>query len=193
MLVWLHVDTAKYQGLIFSENYSSVVNNITFRLLLIAKMVFGLKTKIVDVETAFLYGNLKEQIFMDCPPGLEGVTDEDALLLLQCIYGLVQAARQYHKKFVAILRDIGFKEGDVEPYLMWRHDEKGLIYIALHVEDYFFVGTDETIKDTIAHLHANGLVLKVYDNLEDYLLCEIKFSDDGRMAWLGQPHLISNL
>ena len=72
-------------GVDFTENYSPVVNDITFRLMLIAKMVFGLKTKIVDVETAFLYGDLEEEIFMDCPPGLEGVTDEDALLLLQCI------------------------------------------------------------------------------------------------------------
>jgi len=33
----------------------------------------------------------------------------------------------------------------------------------------------------------------VYDNLDDYLSCEIRFSDDGRMAWLGQTHLISKL
>ena len=105
-------------GVDFTENYSPVVNDITFRLMLIAKMVFGLKTKIVDVETAFLYGDLEEEIFMDCPPGLEGVTDEDALLLLQCIYGLVQAARKYHKKVIEILRDAGFKGGDVDPCLM---------------------------------------------------------------------------
>ena len=36
-------------------------------------------------------------------------------------------------------------------------------------------------------------ILKVYDNLNDYLLCEIKSSDDGQMARLGQPHLISKL
>ena len=161
--------------------------------MLSAQMVFGLKTKNVDIETEFLYGDLEEEIFMDCPPGLEGVTDEDALLLLQCIYGLVQAARQYHKKVVEILRDAGFKGGDVDPCLMWRNYEKGLIYVALYVDANFFVETDKAIKDTIAHLHAKDLVLKVYDNLDDYLFCEIKVSDDGRMAWLGQPHLISKL
>ena len=68
-------------GVDFTKNYSPVVNDITFRFLSIAQTVFGLKTKIVDVETAFLYGNLEEEIFMECPPGLEGVTDENALLL----------------------------------------------------------------------------------------------------------------
>ena len=57
----------------------------------------------------------------------------------------------------------------------------------------FFVGTKEAIEDTIKKLRKKDLVLKVYDSLDDYLSCEIKFSDDGRKAWIGQPHLISKL
>ena len=56
---------------------------------------FGLTGKIVDVEMAFLFGELKEEIFMECPPGMPGVGPQDILALLMCIYGLVQAARQY--------------------------------------------------------------------------------------------------
>ena len=130
---------------------------------------------------------------MECPPGLEGVTDENALLLYQCIYGLVQSARQYHKKIIKILRSIGFEGADVDPCLMMRHDEKGLIYVAVYVDDNFFVGTDEVIEDTVSHLKSKGLILKEYDTLDDYLSYEIKFSDDGRSAWFGQPHLSRKL
>ena len=49
----------------FTENYPPVVHDITFCLLLIAKMIYGLSAKIVDFETAFLYGNLNEDIFMN--------------------------------------------------------------------------------------------------------------------------------
>ena len=73
----------------FMENYSPVVNNAMLSLLLIAKMIFGLSSKIVYMETVFLYGDLEEEIFMDWPPGMEDVTDENTLLLDQCIYGLV--------------------------------------------------------------------------------------------------------
>ena len=180
-------------GVDFSENYSPVVNDITLRLLLIAKMVYGLQTKIIDVETAFLYGDLEEEIFMECPRGLEGVTDEDALQLYQCIYGLVQAARQYYKKFIKILKSIGFVGGDVDPCLLMQNNEKGLIYVAVYVDDNFLIGTNEAIEDTIASLRAKGLVLKETDNLDDYLSCQILFSNDGQSAWLGQPHLISKL
>ena len=43
----------------------------------------------MDVETAFLYGDLDEKIYMECPEGMAGVTNEDVLLLNKCIYGLV--------------------------------------------------------------------------------------------------------
>jgi len=97
-----------------------MVNDVTFRLLLLAMLLFGLEAKIVDVETAFLYGELEEEIFMESPPGMPGTTNDDALLLNKCIYGLVQAARQYHKKMVTILKQIGFKGGDVDPCLYKR-------------------------------------------------------------------------
>jgi len=156
-------------------------------------MVYGLKAKVIDVETAFLYGDLEEEIFMECPHGLEGVTEKDALQLFQCIYGLVQAARQYYKKFIKILKSIGFVGGDVDPCLLMRNDENGLIYVAVYVDDNILIGTDRAIEDTVKRLKAKGLVLKETDNLDDYLSCQIMFSNDGQSAWLGQPHLISKL
>jgi hypothetical protein len=61
-------------------------------------ILFGLSAKILDVETAFLYGKLEEEVYMENPEGLEDSNDDEALLLLTTIYGLVQAARQYYKK-----------------------------------------------------------------------------------------------
>ena len=56
-----------------------------------------------------LYGDLDEEIYMECPEGMVGVTNEDVLLLNKCIYGLVQASRQYHKKAVEILKRLNFQ------------------------------------------------------------------------------------
>ena len=81
----------------FTENYSPVVNGMIFRLLLLIYIYFKLTAKIVDVETAFLYGKLTEEIYMGCPPGMKEGTKAKVLLLHQCMYGLVQVARQYYK------------------------------------------------------------------------------------------------
>jgi len=186
-------------GVDFTENYSPVINDITFRLLILAMMFNRLDAKIVDVETAFLYGTLEEEIYMECPPGMGEVIDdcreiEDSILLLrQCIYGLVQAARQYYKRFVTILKKIGFKGGDVDPCLFSKKSEKGLCFIAIYVDDNLMIGHNAAIEDAIHLLKKENLVLKIEDSLHDYLSCEVKFSKDMSKGWLGQPHMISSI
>ncbi len=78
VLAWWHVDTTKFLP---------VVHDVTFRILILVLIVFGLKAKIVDVETAFVYGNI-EEILMKCPPGMTDAEEDDALALNKCIYGL---------------------------------------------------------------------------------------------------------
>ncbi len=58
-------------GVDFSGNYLPVVYGITYRLLLVLKIMYGFSAKIDDVETAFLRGDLEEEIFIDCPKGLK--------------------------------------------------------------------------------------------------------------------------
>ena len=67
----------------------------------------------MDVETACLYGDLEEEVYMDCPEGMVGIGKDEALLLQSTIYGLVQSARQYYKKATSILKDLGFTGGTV--------------------------------------------------------------------------------
>lgn len=55
------------------------------------------------------------------------------------------------------------------------------------------IGDEEAIEDTIVQLRKNKLNLKVEDNLKDYLSCEITFSEDGKTAWIHQPHLLKKI
>ena len=76
----------------------------------------------MDIETAFLYGNLDEEIFMKQPEGLKymenenSIDNEDALVLKQSIYDLVQAARQFFKK----LRDVLIEKMGFEKFLIYQ-------------------------------------------------------------------------
>ena len=62
----------------------------------------------MDVETAFLYGDIEEEIFMKSPVGMEeidpGSSPEDCYQLKKGIYGLCQAARQFWRKFVDTIK-----------------------------------------------------------------------------------------
>ena len=112
---------------------------------------------------------------------------------LLTIYGLLQSTRQYYKKATSILKDLGFTGGTVDPCLFYRETEKGKVYFGLYVDENLLIGDPSAIQETIQELKEKGLVLKVDDNLNDYLSCDIRFSDEKNRAWIGQPHLIVNL
>ena len=96
-------------GVDFTENYSPVIHDVTYRLLLILQILFGLKAGIIDVETAFLHGDLDHEIYMDCPEGMEGGDPSKCLLLKKTIYRLVQSARQFFTKLLQNLTNILFQ------------------------------------------------------------------------------------
>ena len=58
-------------GVDFSENYAPVVDDITIRLVLVLRTANDWSSEIIDVETAFLYGDLEEEIYITIPKGLE--------------------------------------------------------------------------------------------------------------------------
>jgi hypothetical protein len=69
----------------------------------------------------------------------------------------------------------------------------GICFIVLYVDNNLIIGHPEAVDHTIDQLRKNNLMLKIENNLHDYLSCEIVLSDDRTKTWLGQPHLISNL
>ena len=83
------------------------------------------KRVIFDIDVAFLNGDLEEEIFMDCPKGLEHEEDE-CLLLQGTIYGLVQSARMYNLKFRDILFKLGYKQCACKPCLFYRENKLGV-------------------------------------------------------------------
>ena len=102
-------------GVDFQENYAPVVNDVTFRIVMAMLLENEWEAEIVDVETASLYGDLEEEIYLKIPEGLaehtgKEVTQDYCFILDKAMYGLVQAARQYYKKFfIIMIQDLGFK------------------------------------------------------------------------------------
>ena len=180
-------------GVDFIANFAPVVHDASFRIVLIAILVFAFKAKIVDVITAFLYGDLEEEVYMDCPEGLDNVGNDDCVELKKAIYGLVQAARQFWKKFVEKLKLVGFEGGSVDPCLYVKRSNLGICIVCWHVDDAIFAGDKEAVEDAVESLKRVGFELKVNDDFKDYLSCEVLVDKSRKMAWLGQPHLLKKL
>ena len=73
-------------GVDFTEAYSPVVNDVSFRLMILLQMILKRKSMIMDVEVAFLNGDLEEEIYMECPKGMDHEEGECLLLLKSSLW-----------------------------------------------------------------------------------------------------------
>ena len=153
---------------------------------LVGLIVLGLEAMVFDIETAFLMGDLDKKIYMKCPEGMIHEENEH-LLLMKTIYGLVQASRIYYKKYAGMMKDLGFERCKSDPCLFMKNDHNGLCYILTYVDDNLVVGTRKALDQLLIDLKKTEFTFTVEHNLTDYLSCEI--IREGNKAWLGQPHI----
>ena len=98
-------------GLDFSETFAPVVRLNTLRSLL----AFAVKKKLIihqmDVNTAFLNGDLEDEVYMEQPPGYISKGQENLVCHLQrSLYGLKQAPRCWNSTFCKHMRELGFTQ-----------------------------------------------------------------------------------
>ena len=65
---------------------------------------------------------------------------------------------------------------------IFKKSKFGICFIVLYVDDNLIIGHPKAVDDTIDQLSKNNLMLKVEDNLHNYLSCEIVLSDNHTKA-----------
>ncbi|KAG8474748.1 hypothetical protein CXB51_031715 [Gossypium anomalum] len=87
-------------GVDFTDVFSPVVKHSSIRALLGIVAMHDLELEQLDVKTAFLHGELEEDIYMQQPEGFTVFRKEDYVCLLKkSLYGLKQSPRQWYKRF----------------------------------------------------------------------------------------------
>ena len=164
-------------GIHHEDNFAPVINETTLRIILIVMMKEKLKAEIVDIETAFLYGNLEEEIFMKQPKGLkymendDNMNNDDALVLKQSIYDLGQAARHFFKKLRDILIEkMGFKKCLIDQCLLSRKEKLGDLIICLYIDDTMIVGKEKERRIFKEEIKAH-FKTKEEGDMKDYVGC----------------------
>nr|GEV19726.1 zinc finger, CCHC-type [Tanacetum cinerariifolium] len=97
------------EGINLFDTYASVARISTIRLLLALAAIHDLVIHQIDVKTAFLYGDLDEEIYMKQPKGFVMPGHESKVCKLKkSLYGLKQAPKQWHQKFDDVVLSNGF-------------------------------------------------------------------------------------
>jgi hypothetical protein len=149
---------------------------------------------VVDIETAFLHGDLDEEIYMEVPKGLE-IEHSKKLMLKKTIYGLVQSARKFYEKLIIVLKVIGFYGSKSDPCLwtMWGEKVNHMIIIGIYVDDCLIIGKNKSIDCLIDEFKKHEFNLKVEKNVNGYLSYCIEESKDEAKLTMIQPRLLTCL
>ena len=103
------------QGVDFEEVFALVARMETVRLLLALAAHSGWEVHHMDVKSAFLNGDLTEEVYVDQPPGYEVAGQEGKVLRLhKALYGLHEAPRAWYAKLDETLTSLGFTRSALE-------------------------------------------------------------------------------
>lgn len=104
----------------------------------------------LDVETAFLNGEIDQELHMEQPQGFISKDNTDKVCLLKkAIYGLKQSSRIWNQKVKIILQELSYTQSDYEPCIFFKKSKHCITIIALYVDDFLICSNSVDENDTL--------------------------------------------
>ncbi|GJW85150.1 zinc finger, CCHC-type containing protein [Tanacetum coccineum] len=181
------------EGIDYFDTYAPVARITTIRLLLALAAIHNLVIHQMDVKTAFLNGDLDEEVYMKQPEGFVMPGNEHKVCkLVKSLYGLKQAPKQWHQKFDEVVLSSGFhlNQSDKCVYSKFDNSGKGVI-ICLYVDDMLIFGTDQNQVDKTKKFLSSSFSMKDMGEADVILGIKIKHENKGNV--ITQSHYIEKI
>ncbi|WVZ08184.1 hypothetical protein V8G54_021530 [Vigna mungo] len=167
------------EGLDYLETFAPIAKLTTLHLLLaiIASNQWILKQ--LDVNNAFLHGDLHESVYMQPTPGLPIHKPNQVYKLQRSLYGLKQAGRQWYDKLSTFLLSNNYICSNVDHSLFLKHDTCHTTVILIYVDDIVLLGNNATEIQHIITSLENLFHIKNLGDLTYFLGLEVSKNSSG--------------
>jgi hypothetical protein len=183
---------SQVEGLDFGETYAPVARLESIRILLAYATYHGFKLYQIDVKSVFLNGPIKEEVYVEQPPGFEDSEYPNYVYKLsKALYGLKQALRAWYE----CLRDFpitnGFKVGKADPTLFTKTLENDLFVCQIYVDDIIFGSTNESTCEEFSRIMTQKFEMSMMGELKYFLGFQVKQLQEG--TFISQTKYIQDI
>ncbi|GJT42002.1 retrovirus-related pol polyprotein from transposon TNT 1-94 [Tanacetum coccineum] len=157
------------EGINFEESFAPVARLEAIRIFLAFAAHMNMVVYQMDVKTAFLNGNLREEVYVSQPDGFVDPDNPNHVYKLKkALYGLKQAPRAWYDMLSSFLISQDFSKGLVDPTLFIRKEGKELLLVQVYVDDIIFVASTPELCDLFAK------IISIFINQSKYTLESLK-------------------
>jgi hypothetical protein len=138
------------QGVDYDETFSPVAMLKSIWIILAIATYFDYEIWQMDVKTAFLNGNLDEDVYMIQLEGFVDLINAGKICKLQkSIYGLKQASRSWNIRFDEVVKWFGFHQNEEEACVYKKESGSAIVFLILYVDDILLIGNDIPMLESV--------------------------------------------
>jgi hypothetical protein len=172
--------SSQVEGLDFDETYAPVARLESIQILLAYATYHGFKLYQMDVESAFLNGPIKEEVYVEQPHSFEDSEyPSHVYKLSKALYGLKQAPRAWYKWLRDFLITNGFKVGKADPTLFTKTIDKDLFICQIYIDDIIFGSTNKSSCEEFSRIMIQKFEMSMMGELKYFLGFQIKQLQEG--------------
>ncbi|GJX82480.1 retrovirus-related pol polyprotein from transposon TNT 1-94 [Tanacetum coccineum] len=168
------------EGIDFEESFAPVARIEAIRIFIANAASKNMTIYQMDVKTAFLNGELKEEVYVSQP---EGFVDPDhpthVYRLKKALYGLKQAPRAWYDTLSRFLLDNKFSKGAVDPTLFTRKTGKHIHLVQIYVDDIIFASTDPKACDIFSNEMSSKFQMSMMGQMSFFLGLQVSQNPGG--------------
>ncbi|CAL1392755.1 unnamed protein product [Linum trigynum] len=183
------------KGIDFDEIFSPVVKMTSIRTVLGLAASLDLEVEQMDVKTAFVHGDLEEEIYMEQPEGFKKKNKEGYVCRLRkSLYGLKQAPRQWYKKFESVMGEQGYKKTTSDHCVFVKKFPDGdFIILLLYVDDMLIAGQNVSKINDLKKELSKSFAMKDLGPAKQILGVKIIRDRGAKKIWLSQEKYIEKV
>lgn len=149
---------AQRYGVDYTKVFAPVARLDIIHVILAVASQYGWEVFQLDVKSAFLHGELKEEVFVQQPERfIKKEEEEKVYKLKRALYGLKQAPRAWYSKIETYFLREGFKKCSSEHTLFTKSVGGQILIISLYVDDLIFTGNDACMCGELKKINDVGV------------------------------------